>query len=724
MKTQTLAAICAQIDVWEDWRKNYGTFVPRFIEEAAKGGNWSDWDEDVFYEYFLRTSNQCVSSLSQGYFNHNERDAIKEHWGEIAPLLQKIAQQQQEPQYDVYQELKAVIRKYTDNDKRAATNRMIAGLQPQLLCTIVNQDMLGGLFDRLSNHVEGFNLEWKPTWFENSHQILQLFKQALNTDNGYEVITYPWQVYKEYEFANSNKTPDNDMSENTTAAIIDLLKYKKQIILQGPPGTGKTKLAKEIAEILTGAPTKEALTKDDIIANCTQPADITAAKTQLKYKVLGVNDSGVRVENSEGKEYTALFSEIVRMYEQRAWEKEGLIINGTHSYSAAVAKYLYAKLGAPATTAAGSYKIIQFHPSYTYEDFVRGIVAKPNAGGGITYEAENKVLAKFAEEALSNFQNSERNQEAVSKEFWTKEQYQNFRDHLEAQLEESGEITIKENTLPKITAIEDDAVRVNRYSNENDSVLVKDSDIVNGYVGLHLTSPQVKIKDNSLLTKSARSGMYYLYQNLVERFKSFLEERNLSFVSGQNIQQQELKNYVLIIDEINRANLSSVLGELIYALEYRGNSVESIYKADGNRSEKLILPPNLYIIGTMNTADRSVGHIDYAIRRRFAFVDVLPELLEEDKDIYFNTDGYNKVAALFTRNNVSNEFEVEDVQVGHSYFIVEKKDVKPELERDELFKLKMKYEVLPILYEYVKDGVLIGAFDGKDIKKYISELNT
>src|SRR5690606_7139407 len=80
--------------------------------------------------------------------------------------------------------------------------------------------------------------------------------------------------------------------------------------------------------------------------------------------------------------------------------------------------------------------------------------------------------------------------------------------------------------------------------------------------------------------------------------------------------------YVLIIDEINRANLPAVLGELIYALEYRGEGVDSMYDLDGDTS--IILPPNLYIIGTMNTADRSVGHIDYAIRRRFAFVEVLP----------------------------------------------------------------------------------------------------
>ena len=86
--------------------------------------------------------------------------------------------------------------------------------------------------------------------------------------------------------------------------------------------------------------------------------------------------------------------------------------------------------------------------------------------------------------------------------------------------------------------------------------------------------------------------------------------------------------------------LSSVLGELIYALEYRDEKVDSMYEVDG--SNKLLLPPNLYIIGTMNTADRSVGHIDYAIRRRFAFVDVLPEVLSTD----FETALFEKYPAF------------------------------------------------------------------------------
>ena len=167
---------------------------------------------------------------------------------------------------------------------------------------------------------------------------------------------------------------------------------------------------------------------------------------------------------------------------------------------------------------------------------------------------------------------------------------------------------------------------------------------------------------------------------------------------------------MLIIDEINRANLSSVLGELIYALEYRGEPVKSMYDIDGNNT--ITIPPNLYIIGTMNTADRSVGVMDYAVRRRFAFVDVLPKIIDESslKGKKFKLDTFQKVSTLFVTNNIqeesdgvlnhsehlSDEFRPEYVWLGHSYFIYE----------DDNFESQLKYEIIPILKEYVKDGIL------------------
>lgn len=135
-----------------------------------------------------------------------------------------------------------------------------------------------------------------------------------------------------------------------------------------------------------------------------------------------------------------------------------------------------------------------------------------------------------------------------------------------------------------------------------------------------------------------------------------------------------------------------MLGELIYALEYRGEPVTTMYEFEGER--QIILPKNLYIIGTMNTADRSVGHIDYAIRRRFAFVSVLPDekIIENEQALNI----FKEVVRLF-EEHLSADFQKEDVMIGHSYFLVKDKAA---------LAIKLEYEIKPILKEYLKDGVL------------------
>lgn len=109
---------------------------------------------------------------------------------------------------------------------------------------------------------------------------------------------------------------------------------------------------------------------------------------------------------------------------------------------------------------------------------------------------------------------------------------------------------------------------------------------------------------------------------------------------------------------------------------------------------QITLPKNLYFIGTMNTADRSVGHIDYAIRRRFAFVNVLPDETVIKNEHALNV--FKEVAKLF-EEHLSSDFKKEDVMIGHSYFIV-----KNEAE----LSIKLEYEIKPILKEYLKDGIL------------------
>lgn len=347
------------------------------------------------------------------------------------------------------------------------------------------------------------------------------------------------------------------------------------------------------------------------------------------------------------------------------------------------------------------FKLIQFHPSYSYEDFVRGIVAESKVEF-IEYNTKNKILAAFAKSANTNYTNSKKESTIYSKEKWIAEQFQEFVENLEDKLETEDKIKLTDNV--SIFDIEIDAFR---YKGEEgwtkNGNKMRFSDIITAFFDDNQSRQDIK-KNLNLSGLAHHHSSYYI--RVLNLFKEYLKRNNLNFTDTK--ESEQLKPFVLIIDEINRANLPAVLGELIYALEYRGEKVESMYETeeDGNT---IIIPPNLYIIGTMNTSDRSVGHIDYAIRRRFAFIDVLPKVLDIDN---FELDLFKRVSGLFIQNfdeyvkdntvelkmseYLSDEFRPEEVWLGHSYFIKGEKD----------FSLRKKYEIIPILKEYIKDGIL------------------
>ena len=168
---------------------------------------------------------------------------------------------------------------------------------------------------------------------------------------------------------------------------------------------------------------------------------------------------------------------------------------------------------------------------------------------------------------------------------------------------------------------------------------------------------------------------------------------------------------VLVIDEINRAPLASVLGELIYGLEYRGSEITTPYELDSK--ERLVIPENLYIIGTMNTADRSIGSIDYAVRRRFAFIPVNSEP-SAIKDSW-NCIGkrveelYEKImkAAFAETCKEDPELDINDIKIGHTYFLGKKGNGQADENAEmEYMDYRMTYQIEPIYQEYVKDGIM------------------
>ena len=161
----------------------------------------------------------------------------------------------------------------------------------------------------------------------------------------------------------------------------------------------------------------------------------------------------------------------------------------------------------------------------------------------------------------------------------------------------------------------------------------------------------------------------------------------------------------LIIDEINRANLSNVLGPAFYLFEptMEDSNVEiEIYP--GLKLNKL--PDNLYVIATMNTADRSLAVVDFALRRRFAWYTMYPHVVSADEGMYFCKDEYSVLSNIFDRYATDEELNLKP---GHAYFIIRNTDNKEE--RQKLIKTRLKYEIMPLIKEYLADGMLSRAKD-------------
>ena len=169
------------------------------------------------------------------------------------------------------------------------------------------------------------------------------------------------------------------------------------------------------------------------------------------------------------------------------------------------------------------------------------------------------------------------------------------------------------------------------------------------------------------------------------------------------------KPVVLIIDEINRGNVSKIFGELITLLEAdkREGAAHPIPVKLAYSKKPFMVPQNLFIIGTMNTTDRSTGTIDYALRRRFAFVTlkssekVVEEHYDKKGDAVLKSIAiklFNDVRAFIENpSHLCGDFDIDDLMVGHSYFMAG--------DREEL-QLKMEYEVVPLVNEYINDGIL------------------
>lgn len=181
------------------------------------------------------------------------------------------------------------------------------------------------------------------------------------------------------------------------------------------------------------------------------------------------------------------------------------------------------------------------------------------------------------------------------------------------------------------------------------------------------------------------------------------------------------KKVVLIIDEINRANLANVLGEAFYLFEpgLDGNGPEVKLTSELKLS---VLPNNLYVIATMNTADRSLAVVDFALRRRFAWYTMVPDAdsVKNDNNYTFYKEAFIELSELFDEYATEDELNLKP---GHAYFIVKKETGESDEITKEKFEDRIRYEVMPLIKEYLAEGMLLEGADSFEVyfRKYIKE---
>ena len=332
---------------------------------------------------------------------------------------------------------------------------------------------------------------------------------------------------------------------------------------------------------------------------------------------------------------------------------------------------------------AGQIVFTTFHQSLSYEDFIEGI--KPRTiGGNVTYEVKDGIFKQLCSRAakISDFDRGWNDLIAEARQKLLSDSMLSLRTR-------NGE----EVYVTKIT------------DNKNIKIKPKNSRLDIDYIvsynrtkKLQEAFPDLSVvknidKEFRSVIGGSNSSAYWAVLNYIN---NKIKENN------KEIDFEETKNHVFIIDEINRGNVSAIFGELITLLEEdkrKGNKEHTEAKLPYSGKD-FSVPNNVYIIGTMNTADRSVEALDTALRRRFSFVEMQPK-----PDILSKVEGVELKKLLKTINKRIEMLIDKDHQIGHSYFIG--------IQGLEDLKRTFKDKIIPLLEEYFygdfgKIGLVLG----------------
>ena len=337
-------------------------------------------------------------------------------------------------------------------------------------------------------------------------------------------------------------------------------------------------------------------------------------------------------------------------------------------------------------------EFVQFHPSYDYSDFIEGLRPKINDDGSMGFELQDGVFKRFIARARKNYEDSQKSKEAIEKEVSVQEAMTEFLSGVELGKDLFKTINGNEFT---ITSVDDRHITISIPNNPTVNKLTLSIDDIRRM----LESGQKfdKIKDIT-----AFFGKTFATQAFSYDFALYKEIRKKKVAASKRATQQtELKKFIFIIDEINRGEISKIFGELFYSIDpgYRGKAGEistQFANLHPDPDEKFYIPENVYIIGTMNDIDRSVDSFDFAMRRRFRFIELRAderlEMLSNLNDEEKEAEAIRRMAAL-NKEIASVEDLNENYQIGASYFLKLRT-----LDFDQLWTDYLE----PLLHEYVQ----------------------
>ena len=313
-------------------------------------------------------------------------------------------------------------------------------------------------------------------------------------------------------------------------------------------------------------------------------------------------------------------------------------------------------------------EFVQFHPSYDYSDFVEGLRPKVNDDGTMGFELQDGIFKKFVARARKNYEDSQKTREDVEKEVTVQESMEEFFSDIEFGVDTFKTINGNEFT---IIGVDDKHINISIPGNATVNRLALNLDEVRRM----LESGQKfgRIKDITTFFGKTFATQGYSYDFAI--YKAIQAKKFTT--SKEKTKQAELKKYIFIIDEINRGEISKIFGELFFAIDpgYRGKAGEISTQYSNLHSdpdEKFYIPENVYIIGTMNDIDRSVDSFDFAMRRRFRFVELkadkhLEAINESIEDEDRRSEAIRRMSEL---NKAIAEVEDlnENYQIGAAYF--------------------------------------------------------